>query len=131
MHQKAKRHKKHIPNKTEPSMKGCSDGRPKPECDNNIAPPTPRLLNRLEPKRLPIINPHSPLRAPTREVTSSGKEVPIATKENPMKPPSQPNSFPIETAELTIQRGDRTVSARPIVITMISRDTGQLCFLGE
>ena len=112
-------------------MKGCSDERAKPECDNNIALPTPRLLKRLEPKRLPIINPHSPLRIPTRKMTSSGKEVPIATKENPMKPPSQPNSFPIETAELTIQRGDKTVSARPIVITMISRDIDQLYFLGE
>ena len=120
-----------MPNKTEPSMKGCSIERPKPACDNNIALPTPKLLKRLEPKRLPIINPHSPLRAPTKEVTSSGKEVPIATKENPMKPPSQPNSFPIETAELTIQRGDKTVSTRPTLITMISRDTDQLYFLGE
>ena len=78
-----------------------------------------------------MISPHSPLRAPTREVTSSGKEVPIAARENPMKPPSHPNSLQIETAELTIQRGDKTVSERPINITIISRDTGQVSFLRD
>ena len=95
------------------------------------APSTRSTFAMLLPTTFPTANEGDPESAASKLTKSSGKEVPIATKENPMKPPSQPNSFPIETAELTIQRGDKTVSTRPTLITMISRDTDQLYFLGE
>lgn len=43
------------------------------------------MLNTLEPMALPRANPLSPLRVATMEVTSSGREVPIATMVRPIK----------------------------------------------
>ena len=74
-------------NGTAKEQYGVDDGSPR-TCRGLITADIPRInrmLNRLEPMALPSASPLSPFFVATMEVTSSGREVPMAIMVSPMK----------------------------------------------
>ena len=88
---------------------------------NAIVAPTARELNRLLPNRLPRTSSLSPWRAAAPAVTSSGREVPIATSVKPTKPPESPSRSASSTAPHTRNHAPPTMTTRPTTVRISSR----------
>lgn len=74
------------------------------------------MLNKLEPTTLPRARPLSPFREAVTDVTSSGREVPIATIVKPINVSLRPNAAAIEQALSTTRSPPKIIPIKPITI---------------
>ena len=87
-------------------------------------PNTNKILKIFDPNTLPKAISFSPFLAATKEVTSSGKEVPIATIVNPTNASDIPNCLAIKEELLTTQLPPKITPAKPITTKIILFQTG-------
>lgn len=83
------------------------------------APKINKILKMLEPTALPRAIPDSCFFAAVIEVTSSGREVPIATMVRPIRVSLKPKLLAIIEALSTTKLPPQMIAARPITIKMI------------
>ena len=84
-----------------------------------LAPSTNKILKMFEPITLPITIWFSPFFKAVSEVTSSGKEVPIATIVKPTNVSLIPSAIAISEALFTTKSPPRIMPARPMRIKSI------------
>lgn len=75
-----------------------------------------KMLNRLEPIAFPSARPLSPFLVATMEVTSSGREVPIATMVSPIKFWLTPKLVAMMQALSTTKSPPKMTAARPAIM---------------
>ena len=84
-----------------------------------LAPNTNKMLKMFDPMTLPIINSFSPFFKAVSEVTSSGKEVPIATMVKPTNVSLIPRAIAIAEALSTTKSPPRMIPISPIKIKIM------------
>ena len=84
-----------------------------------LAPSTNRILKMFDPITLPITSWFSPFLKAVIDVTSSGKDVPIATIVKPTNVSLIPSAIAIAEALSTTKSPPIMIPARPMIINMI------------